>query len=260
MGMIEVDEGTLRELTSLLGALKDSATAGLAERISNLMGSLGAVAGEIEVGPASAIVETAMDNADGLTTVMQQLGDWQRNGTWKSLTETVSLAAALRDSATPHLAERLSSMAIGLGEIAGEAGPGVAETVSAVEEHGANLAGMIRQVGAWQQDGTWDALVQWMTVVKGVSDSLTPHLVERVVSLASDAVIELRQAMDLGLLDLAMRAAQALPAAADAARTDGSRVTAMGLVRSLKDPEIQSSVKLMMALLRRLPQIVEEAK
>lgn len=48
--------------------------------------------------------------------------------------------------------------------------------------------------------------------------------------------------------------------AADAARTDGLRVTVMGLMRSLKDPEIQSSVKLMMALLRRLPQIVEEAK
>ncbi len=260
MGMVEVDESTLRELTSLLGALKDSATAGLAERISNLMVSLGAVAAEVEAGPASAIVETAMDNAEGLTTAMQQLGDWQRNGTWKSLTETVSLVAALRDSATPHLAERLSSMAIGLGQIAGEAGPGVAETVSAMEDHGADLARMLRQVGAWQQDGTWDALVQLVTLVKGMNDSLTPHLVERVVSFAADAVIDLRAALDSGLLDLGIRAMQALAAATDAARTDASRVTVTGLMRSLKDPEIQYGVKLMMGLLRRLPQIVDEAQ
>lgn len=260
MGMVEVDESALRELTALLGALKDSATAGLAERISNLMVSLGAVAAHVEEGPASAIVETAMDNADALTTAMKQLGDWQRNGTWKSLTETVSLVSALRDSATPHLVERLSSMAIGLGQIAGEAGPGVAETVSAVEDHGAGLAQMLRQVGAWQQDGTWDALVQLVTLVKGMNDSLTPHLVERVVSFTSDAVIDLRAALDSGLLNLGIRMTQALSEVTDTVRTDTSRVTLTGLMRSLKEPEVQYSVKLMMGLLRRLPHIMVEAK
>ncbi|NMP25152.1 hypothetical protein HIJ39_22920, partial [Sulfobacillus sp. DSM 109850] len=96
MGMVEVDEATLRELTSLLGALKDSATPGLAERISTLMVSLGAVAAAVEPGPASAIVDTAMTHADALTTAMQQLGDWQHNGTWNALTEMVSLVSALR--------------------------------------------------------------------------------------------------------------------------------------------------------------------
>ncbi len=259
MGKIEVDENTLRELTALLNAIKDSATSGLAERISNLMVSLGAVAAEVDAGPASTIVETAMDNADALVLAMKQLGDWQRNGTWTSLTEVASLVSALRDSATPQLAERLSSMAIGLGEIAGEAGRGVAETVRAVEHHGENFAQMLQQLGTWQQDGTWDALMQVVTLVKGLNDSLTPHLVERAMAFVSDAVIDVGTVLDSGLLHVGVRAAEVLSEVTETVAVDTSRVTLTGLMRSLKEPEIQQSVKLLMGLLRRLPEIVAQA-
>ena len=258
MGMIEVDEGTLRELGSLLAAVKDSATSGLAERISVLMGSLGAVVAQVEPIPASALVESAMENASALTTAIQQLGDWQRNGTWDSLTETAAVVSAFRDSATPQIAERLAGLAGALGHIAGEVGPGIAETVSAMEEHGAQLAGMLRQIGEWQNDGTWDSLVQLVTLLKGLNDSLTAHLLERLASFATEAVIDLRDALDLGLLDLGVRAMKALHEATTAAQSDTSRVTLTGLIRSLKNPQMQHAVKIMMAFMQRVPQIVAE--
>ncbi len=258
MGMVEIDEDTLGELTSLLRALKDSGTPGLTERISGLLAALGVVAAEVEPIAASTLVEAAMDNAEGLSTAIRQLGDWQRNGAWKSLAEAVSLVSALQDSATPHIAERLAAMAVGLGRIAGEAGPGVAETVSAVEANGSQLAHLMRQVAAWQEDGTWDALAQFATLLKGFNDSLTPPIVERVVAFASNAAISLRDAIDAGLLDLGIRTMDALYETAKATREDTSRVTVMSLMRSLKDPEMQHAVKLVTGLLRRVPQIIAD--
>ncbi|NMP25231.1 DUF1641 domain-containing protein, partial [Sulfobacillus sp. DSM 109850] len=170
-------------------------------------------------------VRAVEDHGADLAAMIRQLGDWQHNGTWNALTEMVSLVSALRDSATPHLAERLGHLAVGLGQMAGEAGPGVAETVRAVEDHGADLAAMIRQLGAWQQDGTWDALMQLVTLAKGLQDSLTPHLVERLVSFAGDAVSDLRAALDSGLLDLGIRATHALSDVTETVRNDTSRVT-----------------------------------
>ncbi|NMP22735.1 DUF1641 domain-containing protein, partial [Sulfobacillus harzensis] len=58
--------------------------------------------------------------------------------------------------------------------------------------------------------------------------------------------------------DLGIRATHALSDVTETVRNDTSRVTLTGLMRSLKDPEIQYSVKLMMGLLRRLPQILAE--
>lgn len=258
MGTMEVDENTVREMASLLNAIKDSATPGLADRITTLMSSLGMVAAEVEPEPAAAIVGAAMTNSDGITSAIKELGEWQRTGAWSALTEAVGLASALRDSATPAIAERLAAMAVQVGQIAGDAGPGVAETVGAVDESGTSLAAMIRQVGAWQSDGTWDAIVQLAGLARALNDSLSPQIVERVVSFASDAAIDLREALDSGLLGLGIQASQALNQSVKAAETDATRVTLTGLLRSLKEPEIQFSVKVIMGVLRRFASVVQD--
>lgn len=258
MGTMEVDENTLREMASLLNAIKDSATPGLADRITTLLSSLGMVAAEVEHEPAAAIIGAAMSNSDGITSAIEELGEWQRTGAWSSLTEAVALVSALRDSATPAIAERLATMAVQVGQIAGEAGTGVAETVGAVEENGSELARMIRQVGAWQSDGTWDAIVQLAGLARALNDSLSPQIVERVVSFASDAAIDLREALDSGLLALGIRASEALNQSVKVAETDASRVTLTGLLRSLKEPEIQFSVKVLLGMLRRFASVVRE--
>ena len=256
MAMVEVEEATVREIASLLKAIRDSATPGLAERITSLVGALGQVAAEVEPEPASSLVQAAMTNAPAITAMLNELGQWQRTGVWDSLTEAASLASALKDSATPAIAERLADLAVSLGNIAGEAGAGVAQTLGAAEANGPELAAMIRQLAAWQQDGTWDALMQLATLGKGLTDSLSPAIVERAVSFATDTIIELQQALDAGLLALGTRAMGALNASVQAASADKSRITVTGLLRSLKEPEIQYGVKVILGLVRRIAEVV----
>ena len=256
MATVEVAEETLQELAALLGAIKDSATPGLAERISEMMAGLGVVAAEIEPERAGHLVGSAMQASDSLAKTIGQLDEWHRTGVWSSLTEMVGFAAALKDSATPQIAERMATLAIGLGQIAGEVGPGVGETVSAVEQYGAALRQMIEDIARWHADGTWKTLTDTVTIVRAMNDSLTPAMVERMVELATTLGGALATAVESGLFDLGLRMGEALAAANHDAAQDSSRVTAMSLVRMIKEPEMQRSIKTLMALARRLPDVI----
>jgi uncharacterized protein YjgD (DUF1641 family) len=198
-----------------------------------------------------------MQASDALAETMHQLEVWHRTGVWASLTELVNLGAALKDSATPAIAERVASLAIGLGQVAGEVGPGVTETVGAVETHGAALRDMIEELAGWHQDGTWKALTEAVTVLRALSDSVTPHMVERVVEMIATLGAAINAAVESGLLDLGIRLGDALMQASRAADKDETRYTAMGLARRIKQPEVQRSVKVLMALLQQLPNAIE---
>ncbi|NMP21896.1 DUF1641 domain-containing protein [Sulfobacillus harzensis] len=257
MATIDVADETLQELTTLLAAVRDSATPGLAERISQMLVALGAVAAEVEPDRASLLVESAMQASDSLAKTLEQLDQWHRTGVWDSLAELVSLGAALKDSATPQIAERIASLAIGLGQVADEVGPGLVETVSAVERHGLVLRETIEEIARWHQDGTWETLTETVTLMRALNDSLTPHMVARTVEMVTTLGNALAEALDSGLLDFGIRLGEALAKANADASQDTTRVTAMGLVRSIKEPEMQRSVKLLMSLMRRLPAVVE---
>lgn len=258
MAAVQLEDSTLNELMALLNAVKDSATPRLAERVTGMLTTLGMVAAEIEPEPAKILVGAAMDHAGSVADVLRDLDQWKRTGTWDALKDLLSFVTALKDSTTPALAERLTSMAVSLGQVAGEAGTGVAETVSAAEAHGPELAHMIHQLGAWQKDGTWDALVEGAGLLRALKDSVSPQITERVVTFASDAVIDLREALDSGLLGMGIRATDVLHEAVASAERDTSRVTLTGLMRALKEPEIQYSVKVLMGFLRRLSKVVSE--
>lgn len=258
MAAVQLEDSTLNELMALLNAVKDSATPRLAERVTGMLTTLGMVAAEIEPEPAKILVGAAMDHAGSVADVLRDLDQWKRTGTWDALKDLLSFVTALKDSTTPALAERLTSMAVSLGQVAGEAGTGVAETVSAAEDHGPELAHMIHQLGAWQKDGTWDALVEGAGLLRALKDSVSPQITERVVTFASDAVIDLREALDSGLLGMGIRATDVLHEAVASAERDTSRVTLTGLMRALKEPEIQYSVKVLMGFLRRLSKVVSE--
>ena len=257
MATIEVTDETLQELTTLLGAIRDSATPGLAERISQMMAALGQVAAEVEPDQAGQLVASAMQASDALAKTLGQLDAWHRTGVWDSLTELVSVGAALKDSATPHLAERVATLASGLGQMASEVGPGVVDTVGAVEAHGPVLREMIEEMARWHQDGTWKTLTETVTVLRALNDSLTPQMVERLMEMVTTLGSTLSAALDAGLLTMGLRLGDALTAAKADADQDTTRVTAMGLVRSIKEPEMQRSVKMLMALVRRLPRTLE---
>lgn len=258
MATIEVADETLRELTTLLGAIRDSATPGLAQRVSEIMANLGAVAAEVEPDRAGPLVQSAMQTAPSLAQTLMQLDEWHRTGVWDSLSEWVSFSAALKDGVTPQIAERVATLVTGLGQLASEIGPGVIETASAVESHGPVLREMIDDIAGWHQDGTWNMLTEMVTILRALNDSLTPDMVGRLVDMLTTLGSATAAALDSGLLEIGIRLADALTSADKDAAQNASRITAMGLLRSLKEPEIQRAVKTVMAVMRRLPGIVED--
>ncbi len=256
MATIEVADETLRELTTLLGAIRDSATPELAQRVSEIMANLGAVAAEVEPDRAGPLMQSAMQTAPSLAKTLMQLDEWHRTGVWDSLSEWVSLSAALKDGATPQIAERVATLATGLGQLASEIGPGVIETASAVESHGPALREMIDDIAGWHQDGTWNMLTEMVTVLRALNDSLTPDLVGRLVDMLTTLGSAAVAALDSDILGMGLRLVDTLTSADKDAALDTSRVTVMGLLRSLKEPEMQRAVKTVTAVMRRLPAIV----
>ncbi|MCY0877515.1 MAG: hypothetical protein OWU84_01010 [Firmicutes bacterium] len=258
MATVEIEEETIRELTSLLLALKDSVTPGLAGRITDLLAGLGAVAAEVEPETGRRLVARVMEEAPALEKTVTQLADWHRHGVWEALVDTASLAAAVKDGLTPSIVERLAGLAAALGTVAGSVGPGVGETVSAVEQHGQALAQVVHEVARWQADGTWDALVQVVSLVKALTDSVTPEMLERTLSIVIEGVSALQDAFDSGLLTVGVKMAHALHQAAKTAEGDTGRISATALMRRLREPGVQRGMKVLMALVQELPQVVNE--
>ncbi len=332
MATIEVSEETLGEWKALLTAFRDSATPQMAERIGSMMSTLGELAAKAQDPAAGRTLDTVLENEEAIRQTIVQLGDWHQNGTWDALTEMASLATAFKESATPQMAERIGTMLSNTGELAALAT--THETKVLLEdmlEHGPALTTAVSQLDHWQQDGTWDALTEFTSLLGAFKSSATPQMAERVASLVSSLgtlaaratesdvltginylldnqdgmmrlldqmliwqddgtwaaivdfssligafrdsttsqmiervtsiVVEASRVLDsairAGLLDLGLKLLDAATKSVEEAKHDKQRITATGMLRAIKDPEVQVGLKTTINLLKRLPGILE---
>jgi len=133
----------------------------------------------------------------------------------------------------------------------------VEATVGAAEEEGEALAQLLRQVGEWTRDGTWQTVTELMALLRGFRESATPQLTERLIDFITHSVLALREAIDSGLLELGLALMQAIHEATQEADKKTTRITVTGLLRSLNDPGVQYAWKVLLGVMRRSPQIVE---
>lgn len=257
MATIEVSEQTLSEWMALLTAIKDSATPALAERIAGMLTALGQLAAPLTDPAAQDLVRTAVDSGPELTEMIETLRTWHRTGTWNALKELATVATAVKDSASPHLVERITTLGVQLVRVVKDVGPGVETTVSAAEDEGAALAQLLRQVGEWTRDGTWQTVTELMALLRGFRESITPQLTERMIDFITHSVLALREAMDSGLLELGLALMQSMHEATQEADKATTRVTVTGLIRSLNNPGVQYAWQVLLGILRRSPQIVK---
>jgi uncharacterized protein YjgD (DUF1641 family) len=258
MATIEISEATLGEWMSLLHAVQDSATPALAERIAAMLTTLGGLAAKLDDDTAAQLIDTTVMRAPELSATLETLAAWHHDGVWDALREMASIAAALKDSATPQLVERLAGLGVALGQVAGAVGPGLLATLTQLEEEAEPLSHMIAQLGEWWREGTWQTLVDLMSLVHAFRESMTPQLAERATVFVSQALVALRQAVDSGLLELGLATMNALQSAAKEAERPKGRITVTGLMRSLREPEIQYTTQLLLALMRRGPDIIKD--
>ena len=248
----------LTELASLVTAFKESATPQMAERVGTLLSGAGELTAMVTGHESKAMLAEILEHGPALTTAVTQLEHWQHDGTWEALTEFTSLLTAFKSSATPQMAERVASMISSLGTLAGRATESDAmSAINFVLDNQEDIMSLFEQMIQWQQDGTWGTLTQWVGLIRGLTDSLNPLMVERVVTTVTQLGTLLNQMLTGGVTDMALNALSQLAKAQTEAREDPHKVTLGSLLRSMKDPEIQLGMKTLLNVLRRLPSILD---
>ncbi|WP_053960531.1 DUF1641 domain-containing protein [Sulfobacillus thermosulfidooxidans] len=248
----------LTEFTALLTAVKNSATPAMAERLGTLLANSGDLATLLTDPDAKALVTETFDHSAALTDMLAQLGQWHQDGTWKALTEFTALLTAVKNSATPAMAERIGTLMSQFGTLATKATDSDAlHAIDHLLDNQQGLLTMMDQLIVWQKNGTWNALVELTSTAKAIKDSLNPVMIERLATVAQQAGNALNQALTSGLLDLGLDLFEQLTDAFAEAQTDSRKVTLGSMLRMLKEPEIQVSLKTLFGLLRRLPTVLE---
>ncbi|WP_143598843.1 DUF1641 domain-containing protein, partial [Sulfobacillus thermosulfidooxidans] len=248
----------LTEFTALLTAVKNSATPAMAERLGTLLANSGDLATLLTDPDAKALVTETFDHSAALTDMLAQLGQWHQDGTWRALTEFTALLTAVKNSATPAMAERVGTLMSQFGTLAAKATDSDAlHAIDHLLDNQHVLLTMMDQLIVWQKNGTWNALVELTSTAKAIKDSLNPVMIERLATVAQQAGNALNQALTSGLLDLGLDLFAQLTDAFAEAQTDSRKVTLGSMLRMLKEPEIQVSLKTLFGLLRRLPTVLE---
>ncbi|HEY3374704.1 MAG TPA: DUF1641 domain-containing protein [Candidatus Aquicultor sp.] len=168
-----------------------------------------------------------------------------RAHTPKQLEDANALLVAALDSLTPAIVQRLAATTAQLGELVDTVNTdetrslvaGVAQTAESLERS----LDIIKQL---EESGTLETLAELGSLANAVRQSITSPLVSRPLSAG---------------VSLALTGGQFLDAAQEAAseaRRDTRRITIFGLLGELRDPQIQDSLKFILALARRLPGIL----
>ncbi len=247
----------LTELASLVTAFKESATPQMAERMGTLLSGAGELTAMVATQESKTMLAELLERGPALTTAVTQLDHWQHDGTWEALTEFTSLLTAFKSSATPHMAERVASLMSSLGTLAARATE--TDAISAINfvlDHQEGMMSLLRQLIKWQKDGTWDAIVDFSSLISAFHDGATAPMIERVTDIVVEASRVLDNTIRSGLLDLGLKIMDAAANAATEAKHDPRRMTATGLLRSIKDPEVQLGMKMLINLLKKLPDVV----
>lgn len=119
--------------------------------------------------------------------VINKMTQWLDDGTFRSLEEFLSILGAFRDSATPPMVERVSSLAASIGALAEQSSrPEVHQLVEATFFQGPFLQEILGQVASWHQDGTWETFVHIASLLRATRDSVTPAMAQRVSQLGAE--------------------------------------------------------------------------
>ncbi len=258
MATNEVSQAMLEEWTALLAAIKDSATPALAERLGEMMATVGQFTQQMTGLDAQETLAVVFERKQTLQVLLDQVEQWQKDGTWTRLTELAQLLAGIQASATAPLAERLGLLAAQMGPLVArltEADTQV--TLDQLLAHQQDLQSLLDQLAGWQKDGTWAALTQWAGLLKALTDSLNPLMVERLVTTFTQLGEFVNQLISSGGMQMVLYALQQLTEAKTEAQQDPHKITLGSLLRMLKDPEIQQGMKTLLSVLRRLPSMLD---
>lgn len=250
-------ERALPDVAALVAAVTDSVTPALVERVATLMVDAGSLAGRIDRTNFEQILDAVNDNAKAVVEVLRTVRELDRAGVLSGLSQGATLLQAVADSATPALAERIASVVEPLGRLADTvASPDGLELVAAAVDQSEAVKSLLAMLAQWRADGTLDAFAQLAGIIRSLQDSLSPALADRAVSWLSDVAVLSARAVDSGLFAMVSRATMAAVDSVQKAKEDSRRLTVMGLLKEISDPDVQLGLKTVLQLLRRLAYVI----
>ncbi|MBT9260292.1 MAG: DUF1641 domain-containing protein [Clostridiales bacterium] len=171
--------------------------------------------------------------------------------------EFLSLLGAVRESTTPELVGRISRLVgEGLEALSLLADPQMKELLWELRAKGPALKDLLQTVTAWQEDGLLEALGDMGKLAMALRESTTPALAARLAQQGVD-LLDAARVIER-LKDEVPRFQEMAAEALAEARADARPVGVGGLLRLLRDPDVQLGLKFMVNLSRRIFREMED--
>lgn len=169
------------------------------------------------------------------------------------------VAGAALASVTPGMFNRLAEMAERAGTAVDIAtSPEVLELLGQVRASAPALTHAIRRVDELTKSGALDSLLDLAQVLQAAQSSMGDAMIHRLGNL----IRVFGEMADLLVVSGLPEKVPALMEAAEGAKAeaeaDPTAVSLFGLMRALKQPEVQFALKFMLAMARRLPAAAAE--
>ncbi len=256
MATIVVSSETLQQWTETMSALRGVVAPAEAETIDTLLVSMELMRNTPAVEAPSKHSENVRETVGNVA--LDQLAQWQLDGTWDAMTQFASLLTAVKSSATAPMAERLGMALTTLGNLVSRVtGEDSIEMLTSLFDHPDTLTGVLEQLATWQSDGTWQRLLELVTLLMAVMDSLSIATIERLTATTEKAGRTLSTVMDSRAVPISMALLDAMTDAWQDALGDRKSLTLVGMLRLIKEPPVQLSLKTLFGVLKKMPQVLE---
>ncbi len=262
MATIEISQARLQEWTEMLLALKRSVDPSATEQVDALLASVKSAQGSQAVqSERRAHPDTRQAAADA---VLSQLVRWRHDGTWDALTEFAGLLTSVKSSATAGMAERMGTLVATTGGLMARLTESdTTQFLTYVFENQEVVRKLLDQLATWQSDGTWQTLTDLAGLVQAAKQSFSVATVSRLSALTEEGLLVLQRFLDSGALPgglaILEQLSEAMSQAFHETEQDTKQVTLTGMLRIIKDPQIQITLKTLVALLKKVPKLWEGA-
>ncbi|WP_053959842.1 hypothetical protein [Sulfobacillus thermosulfidooxidans] len=185
------------------------------------------------------LLQEALHREDALKELVRQLGLWHQDGTWEALTQWMALLTAIQSSATGPMAERMGTLLADMGPLLSRITDAeTLKTLTYVFDHQQVLIAAFSQLVMWQSDGTWEALMDVVNLIKAFKESIGPGTVERMASLAQETGQSLLRMMESDIMPLTLAMMDVTADSWREALDDPKHLTLGAMLHRMKDPRM----------------------
>lgn len=255
MATIDVSSETLQQWEGMLSALRGAVAPSGVEVMDSLLQS-------IELAQKNPEAATPSDSEDEVRQAvahdaLDQLAEWKREGVWEAVSQFMALLTSVKNSATAPMVERMGNWAVIMGTLMSRATDAdVLSMMESIFEHHEDITVMLDQLGTWQSNGTWHKLVDLVAFVAAAVDSLSVATVEHLTTTVQKTGRNLSAVMDSPALPMSMALLDAIGEARQEAALDSKPLTLRAMLRLIKDPQVQLSLKTLFGVLKKMPQVL----